>query len=143
MEITDRKAEPTLNREFAEYIKKRFSGINLKMHVSTEEVDWIFAKINHKGGFYRNGHGNLKFFVEMYFNEKNGLGEKIAKNVHTGNEIDKSSNYMGRPHRTYTNNSYIAICNIKREPKNTNNLFNNIFGYLMRKPYEQLLPILA
>lgn len=150
--LRQRKLEADLTKGFADYIRNRFNvmptavdiNIDLKMKETTSGLEWEFKGIGHCAAFFINGDGQTKFFIRLGYNLKRGLGKSISDNLHTKNEIDRNSRYLGRPVRICKDGSYITACrlkNPKQEPKK--NLYDHIFGYLMAKPLAQIHPKLA
>jgi hypothetical protein len=150
--LRQRTLQKELTREFANYIHKRFNvmptatnmEVDLGMKETTEGLEWEFEETMYNAAFFMNGSGQTKFFIKLGYKKKKGLGELIFSALHSKNEIDRSSRYIGRPIRFCKDDSYIAICrlkNPKQEPKR--NLYDHIFGYLMTRPLTKIHPELA
>jgi hypothetical protein len=142
---------------------QNISSVNVREisqgYSSDKAIDWVYLGIENKSNFYINGNDHLNFFFELEFSRKENLKEKIDKYSKSGNEIDEASHFLARPHREYMRGNtkelpknsafwnyskdikinsdkdyYFISCKIKRIPDNPKELFDNIWGYLIKSP---------
>lgn len=91
---------------FEKNIRKRFenaSSVKIRKiergYNSDYAVDWPYLGVEYKVNFYVNGEKRLNFFIELEFERKNGLREKL-EDVISGSKIEKSS-FLNKPEREY------------------------------------------
>ncbi len=96
------------NLAFEGNVKRRFQNApSIKIrrvdsgYKSDCTINWPYQGIEYKCNFYVNGEKRLNFFIELEFERRDGLREKLEEAL-SGSKMEKLG-FLNRPHREYFN----------------------------------------